>query len=69
MIKEQVVQKTTFTCDKCKSFKVVETELEECYGQYDKISEDTPDGFHEIEELHMILCDKCYKELKSWMNN
>lgn len=67
MISEKVIQKTTFICDKCKKSKTVETELEEYQGKYDKIDEYIPEGFHEIEELHTVLCNDCYKELKSWI--
>jgi len=66
MIKSIVVQKTEFICDKCKKSRVVESELEADCRQYGKISEDTPKGFNEIEELNLVLCDKCLADLKEW---
>ncbi|MBU3186510.1 hypothetical protein [Clostridium estertheticum] len=69
MIKTKVVQKTSFICDKCLKTKIVETELEEYQGKYEEISEDTPDGFHEIEELHLLLCDGCLADIYKWVKS
>jgi len=68
MIKEKVFQFTTFTCDKCSKSKIVECELEDdCNnGKYVLISEFVPEGFNEIEDLKIILCDECLAKLKEW---
>ena len=67
MIETKVVQRTNFICAKCGKSKIVETELEKYCGEYGEISEDTPEGFHEVEELHLLLCDECLSELKKWV--
>jgi len=67
MINERVMQETNFVCDKCGKSKIVASELEEYQGKYKMISDYTPEGFHLIEELHLLLCNECLVELKKWV--
>ena len=67
MLKEIVVQKSTYICDKCKKSEIVETELEKCYGKYEEVVSDLPNSFYELEELDSILCRDCYEKLRIWI--